>query len=96
MTENQNIRRLLLQPCSGVLIYRSLIAYGAYAFWKIRVEVLPRFNFPQISIITHRRARRHPNWRRRSPGRLAGNSALESSSLETPPTANESKLFIIK
>lgn len=53
MTGNQNIRRLLLNPLFWVLIYGALIAYGAYAFWKIPVEVLPRFNFPQVSIITH-------------------------------------------
>ncbi|MHB2007490.1 MAG: efflux RND transporter permease subunit [Acidobacteriaceae bacterium] len=54
MAETQNtFRRLLLQPLFWVLIYGALIAYGAYAFWKIPVEVLPRFNFPQISVITH-------------------------------------------
>lgn len=54
MMEKQNtFRRLLLQPLFWVLIYGGLIAYGVYAFWKIPVEVLPRFNFPQISIITH-------------------------------------------
>lgn len=53
MTENPTIRRLLLQPLFWGLIYGALIAYGAYALWKISVEVLPRFNFPQISVITH-------------------------------------------
>ncbi|MHB1022039.1 MAG: efflux RND transporter permease subunit [Acidobacteriaceae bacterium] len=56
MTEksNQNaVGRLLQQPLFWALIYGALIAYGVYAFWKIPVEVLPRFNFPQISVITH-------------------------------------------
>ncbi len=54
MAEIQNtVRRLLLQPLLWALIYGALIAYGAYALWKIPVEVLPRFNFPQISVITH-------------------------------------------
>lgn len=53
MKETSTFRRLLVQPLFWVLIYGALIAYGAYAFWKIPVEVLPRFNFPQVSIITH-------------------------------------------
>ena len=52
-TETSTFRRLLMQPLFWGLIYGSLIAYGAYAFWKIPVEVLPRFNFPQIAVITH-------------------------------------------
>ena len=50
---SNTLRRLLLQPLFWGMIYGALIAYGAYAFWKIPVEVLPRFNFPQIAIITH-------------------------------------------
>ena len=53
MTEQNSIRRLFLQPIFWALIYGALIAYGAYAYWKIPVEVLPRFNFPMISVITH-------------------------------------------
>ncbi len=53
MTEETPFRRLLLQPLFWGLIYGALILYGVYAFWKIPVEVLPRFNFPMISIITH-------------------------------------------
>lgn len=47
------VRRIALKPLFWVMIYGALILYGAYAFWKIPVEVLPRFNFPEISIITH-------------------------------------------
>ncbi len=53
MTEQNSIRRLFLQPLFWGLIYGALIAYGVYAWWKIPVEVLPRFNFPMISVITH-------------------------------------------
>ena len=53
MSEQSTFRRLLVQPLFWTLIYGALIAYGAYAFWKIPVEVLPRFNFPQIGVITH-------------------------------------------
>lgn len=53
MIKTNPFRRLLTQPLFWALIYGGLIAYGAYAYWKIPVEVLPRFNFPEISIITH-------------------------------------------
>lgn len=52
MAENSTFRRLLTQPLLWVLIYGAVILYGAYAYWKIPVEVLPHFNFPQISIFT--------------------------------------------
>ncbi|MGH2443646.1 MAG: efflux RND transporter permease subunit, partial [Chloroflexota bacterium] len=45
--------RLLSRPLLWVLIYGALIAYGVYALWKIPVEVLPRFNFPEIMVISH-------------------------------------------
>ncbi len=53
MEEKSTFRRLLMQPLPWVLVYGSLIVYGAYAYWKIPVEVLPQFNFPEISIVTH-------------------------------------------
>ena len=46
MTEKTTFRRLLTQPLFWGLIYGALILYAAYAYWKIPVEVLPRFNFP--------------------------------------------------
>lgn len=52
MAENTPFRRLLTQPLLWILIYGALILYGLYAYWKIPVEVLPRFNFPEISIFT--------------------------------------------
>lgn len=48
------IRRLVLRPLLWGLVYGALIAYGVYALLNIPVEVLPRFDFPQISVVTHR------------------------------------------
>src|SRR5579863_1895220 len=48
-----SIRRFFLRPLLWVLIYGGLAAYAAYAFLNIPVEVLPRFDFPQISVVTH-------------------------------------------
>ncbi len=53
MIEKNSIRELFLQPIFWALIYGALVAYGFYAWWKIPVEVLPRFNYPMISVITH-------------------------------------------
>ena len=53
MTDQNPIYRLFLQPLFWALVYGTLIACSVYAWWKIPVEVLPRFNFPMISIITH-------------------------------------------
>ncbi len=53
MAENTTFRRLLMQPLLWALVYGFLIFYGLYAYWKIPVEVLPRFNFPAISVISH-------------------------------------------
>ncbi len=53
MAETNFFRRLLFRPLFWALIYGALIVYGAYALYGIPVEVLPRFNFPEISVITH-------------------------------------------
>jgi cobalt-zinc-cadmium resistance protein CzcA len=53
MAENSTFRRLLMQPVLWTLVYGFLICYGLYAWWRIPVEVLPRFNFPVISVISH-------------------------------------------
>ncbi|HVB87707.1 MAG TPA: efflux RND transporter permease subunit [Candidatus Dormibacteraeota bacterium] len=53
MNQQNTLSRLLLQPVFWVLVYGALVGYGAYALWKIPVEVLPQFNFPEISVITH-------------------------------------------
>ncbi|MDE2165955.1 MAG: efflux RND transporter permease subunit [Alphaproteobacteria bacterium] len=48
-----NVRRFFFRPLLWILIYGGLAAYAAYAFLNIPVEVLPRFDFPQISVVTH-------------------------------------------
>jgi multidrug efflux pump subunit AcrB len=53
MAGKQSMRRLLLRPLFCGIIYGALTAYGVYALVNIPVEVLPRFNFPQISVVTH-------------------------------------------
>uniref|UniRef100_A0A7V5CSQ4 Efflux RND transporter permease subunit n=1 Tax=Acidobacterium capsulatum TaxID=33075 RepID=A0A7V5CSQ4_9BACT len=53
MTDTNLLRRILFQPLLWALIYGGLIAYGIYAYVSIPVEVLPTFNFPEISVIAH-------------------------------------------
>ncbi len=48
-----SIKRFFRRPLLWILIYGGLAAYAAYAFLNIPVEVLPRFDFPQISVVTH-------------------------------------------
>lgn len=45
--------RVLLRPVLWALVLAALIAYAAYAFFHVAVEVLPRFDFPQISVTVH-------------------------------------------
>ncbi|MGH8290990.1 MAG: efflux RND transporter permease subunit [Steroidobacteraceae bacterium] len=42
-----------MRPALWALVLAALIGYAAYAFFHIPVEVLPRFNFPQISLTVH-------------------------------------------
>ena len=53
MTTERHRWRVLLHPIFWVLVFGVLIAYSVYACLKIPVEVLPRFNFPQISVFVH-------------------------------------------
>ncbi len=53
MNGKSNFQGLLLRPLLWALVFGALMAYGLYAFKQIPVEVLPRFNFPQISVVTH-------------------------------------------
>lgn len=53
MKDEQRIQHLLLRPLLWALVFGSLIAWGFFAFKQIPVEVLPRFNFPEISVTTH-------------------------------------------
>jgi len=52
-SEEQRTQHLLLRPLLWALIFGALIAYGIFALLNIPVEVLPRFNFPQISVTAH-------------------------------------------
>src|SRR5487761_497879 len=47
------IPHVLMRPVLWALVLATLIGYAAYAFLHIPVEVLPQFNFPQISVIAH-------------------------------------------
>lgn len=52
-TRHSTFERLLSRPLLWALIYGALIACGVYALWKIPIGVLPRFNFPEIMVISH-------------------------------------------
>ena len=47
------VPHVLTRPVLWALALAALIAYAAYAFVHIPVEVLPTFNFPQISVFVH-------------------------------------------
>src|SRR5487761_1644708 len=47
------IPRVLMRPVLWVLVLVALIGYAAYAFIHIPTEVLPAFDFPQISVFVH-------------------------------------------
>lgn len=44
---------LTSRPLLGLVAYGLLLGYGAYALWHVPVEVLPRFHYPEISVIAH-------------------------------------------
>ena len=47
------IPAVLRRPVVWALFYGLLFAFSVYAVWRIPVEVLPRFDYPQVSIIAH-------------------------------------------
>ncbi|MDA3913636.1 efflux RND transporter permease subunit [Oleiagrimonas sp.] len=49
----QALRQWLARPLLWVMIFGGLAVYGIHAWLTIPVEVLPRFDFPQISVTTH-------------------------------------------
>ena len=53
MTGERIIQSWLRKPLLWALVFGTLVLYGLYAFRSIPVEVLPRFDFPQISVIAH-------------------------------------------
>ena len=60
---------LLRRPLLWAMVYGAMMAFGLYALWRIPAEVLPRFDFPQISVVVH----------------APGYSALEMESLVARP-----------
>ncbi len=53
MATFESLKGLLTRPLLWALLYGALIVYGIYALMHIPIEVLPRFDFPQISVVTH-------------------------------------------
>ena len=53
MAAFESIRRFAFRPLLWIMVYGALAGYGAYALLNIPVEVLPRFDFPQIGVVTH-------------------------------------------
>lgn len=43
----------LQRPLVWAMVYAALLGFGAWALWHIPSEVLPRFDFPEISVIVH-------------------------------------------
>lgn len=43
----------LRRPLLWLMLFGMLLAYGVYALWRIPAEVLPRFDFPQVSVVVH-------------------------------------------
>ncbi len=53
MNITDTFKHFFMQPLFWLMAYGALVVYGGYALLHIPVEVLPQFNFPQISVITH-------------------------------------------
>ena len=49
----RSLPHVLMRPVLWALVLAALIGYATYAFVHIPVEVLPQFNFPQISVTVH-------------------------------------------
>ncbi|EKM98510.1 AcrB/AcrD/AcrF family protein [Acidocella sp. MX-AZ02] len=47
------LRRLLGRPALWLMIYAALLGYGLLALFNIPEEVLPAFNYPEISVTVH-------------------------------------------
>ncbi|MDA8093276.1 MAG: efflux RND transporter permease subunit [Betaproteobacteria bacterium] len=52
-TPSRPIPHVLTRPVLWGLIFAALVSYVVYALFHIPVEVLPQFNFPQISVVVH-------------------------------------------
>ena len=45
--------RLLGRPALWLMIYAALLGYGLFALFKIPEEVLPAFDYPEVSVTVH-------------------------------------------
>ncbi|MHB1871349.1 MAG: efflux RND transporter permease subunit [Steroidobacteraceae bacterium] len=69
----RTVPRALTHPLLWLLVLMAVIGWGAYALVHIPVEVLPEFNFPQVSVFVH----------------LPGATATELESLVVNPLEGE-------
>lgn len=46
-------RKSLQRPALWIMVYSGLLAFGIHALWRIPTEVLPRFDYPEISVVVH-------------------------------------------
>jgi cobalt-zinc-cadmium resistance protein CzcA len=53
MDRDLPVRRVLQRPLLWVLVLGALVVYTSYAVLHTPVEVLPRFDYPQISVTAH-------------------------------------------
>jgi cobalt-zinc-cadmium resistance protein CzcA len=53
MDSNVTIPRVLRRPVLWILLLCATLLYAGYAFVQTPVEVLPQFDFPQISVTAH-------------------------------------------
>jgi heavy metal efflux system protein len=47
------VDRLFARPSLWWMAYAAMLAWALYAAWSIPMEVLPRFDYPQINVIAH-------------------------------------------
>ncbi|MDE2240208.1 MAG: efflux RND transporter permease subunit, partial [Rhodospirillales bacterium] len=45
--------RLLGRPALWLMVYAALLGYGVFALFNIPEEVLPAFNYPEVSVTVH-------------------------------------------
>ncbi|MEJ2399266.1 MAG: efflux RND transporter permease subunit, partial [Gammaproteobacteria bacterium] len=53
MQEAATIPRVLQRPVLWLLVLGAVLLYALYAFFHTPVEVLPQFDYPQISVTAH-------------------------------------------
>ncbi|MDE1905262.1 MAG: efflux RND transporter permease subunit [Rhodospirillales bacterium] len=47
------LHRLAARPALWLMIYAALLGYGLFALFNIPEEVLPAFNYPEVSVTVH-------------------------------------------